>query len=230
MSRPIRMFEIIQILRQARVPMTAQAIADQLEVSKRTAYRDIAALQAMRVPIDGAAGIGYILRSGFDLPPINFGSEEIEAIIVGLALLRRTGDAGLQRAAERVANKIRAVLHEPQEVAFDGPSLQVSAWSPIPPSMVDVSALRRAIREERKVSLVYQDADGVHSTRTVLPIAIVYYIGSIVLAAWCELRGDFRHFRIDRILAVTPTAAQFVGQGDSLRNEWRESEDGRQAP
>ncbi len=224
MSRPIRMFEIIQMLRQARAPTTAQAIADQLEVSKRTAYRDIAALQAMRVPIDGAAGVGYILRSGFDLPPINFGSEEIEAIIVGLALLRRTGDAGLQKAAERVANKIRAVLPDPQDVSFEVPPLRVSAWHQVPSSTADVSVLRKAIRDERKVLLVYEDADGVRSTRTVLPIAIVYYIGSIVLAAWCELRDDFRHFRIDRILSAQPRPDRFVGQGDGLRHDWCEIE------
>ena len=221
MSRPIRMFEIIQILRQATGPMTALAIADRLEISKRTVYRDIAALQAMRVPIDGAAGVGYILRSGFNLPPINFGSDEVEAIIVGLALLRRTGDAGLQKAAARVADKIRAVLPDAEDAPFDDPSLRVSAWTAIPPATVDVGTLREAVRQERKVLLVYRDADGARSSRTVLPIAVIYYIDAIVLAAWCELRCGFRHFRIDRILAAEPCAARFLGQGDSLRHDWQ---------
>ena len=110
MSRSDRMFEIIQLLRRAEKPMTAQALADALEVVPRTIYRDIAVLQGMRVPIEGEAGIGYVMRRGFDLPPLMFTAEEVEAIVVGLALLRRTGDLGLQAAAGRVSGKIAEVL------------------------------------------------------------------------------------------------------------------------
>src|ERR1700687_1998827 len=110
MSRSNRMFEIIQLLRSAHGPMTSNELAEPCEVAPRTIYRDIASLQAMRVPIAGEAGIGYVMRAGFDLPPLMFTTEEVEAIVVGLALLQRTGDVGLQGAAETIGAKIAAVL------------------------------------------------------------------------------------------------------------------------
>ncbi|NNJ69003.1 MAG: HTH domain-containing protein, partial [Boseongicola sp.] len=102
MQRITRMFEVIQLLRAARGPLSAEALAETLEVSKRTIYRDVAALQAMRVPIEGEAGVGYIMRRGYDLPPLNFDLEEIEALRVGLMMLGRTGDGSLERAASRI--------------------------------------------------------------------------------------------------------------------------------
>lgn len=222
MSRSIRMFEIIQLLRNAANPLTAQQIGDALEVSKRTAYRDIASLKAMRVPIDGEAGIGYIMRPGFDLPPIAFGSDEIEAIVVGLALLARTGDTGLQMAARRVAKKIDDVLPQESKGNFTRDSLHVSGWHAVPSSMIKLGPLRRAIREEEKLQLIYTDAEGNKSTRKILPLAMVYYIEAIIIAAWCELRSDFRHFRIDRMIECTPTGEYFSEEGSQLRQSLQE--------
>src|SRR5215470_19763004 len=128
MGRSNRMFEVIQVLRAARKPLTAQEIAERLEVNKRTIYRDIAALQAMRIPIEGEAGVGYVMRRGFDLPPLMFDADEVEAIVVGLALLRRTGDAGLQMAAESVAAKIADVLPIEAGQAMRRNALTVSGW------------------------------------------------------------------------------------------------------
>ncbi len=221
LSRSLRMYEIIQLLRSARGPMTAQAISEALEVSKRTAYRDIAALQSMRVPIDGEAGVGYIMRPGFDLPPMAFSSEEIEAIIVGLALLRRTGDTGLLRAARQVAKKISDVVPSQAKAHFDKKTLHVSGWNAIPSSDIKINRLRRAIRDEEKLNLSYTDLEDNYTQRTILPLAIVYYTDAIILAAWCELRVDFRHFRIDRSQAFEPTGEFFCDRGDNLRKKWQ---------
>ena len=225
MSRSLRMYEVIQLLRSASAPMTAQAIGDALEVSKRTAYRDIAALQSMRVPIDGEAGIGYIMRPGFDLPPLAFSSEEIEAIVVGLALLRRTGDTGLQRAAQQVANKINEVIPNEDKTQFNTETLHVSGWNAIPSSTIEINRLRRAIRDEKKLKLAYIDAENNHTRRIIWPLAIVYYIDVIILAAWCELRSDFRHFRIDRSQEFKQTTENFRDKGNQLRRSWRAQHD-----
>lgn len=216
MSRSTRMFEIIQTLRSAKRPMTAETIARQLEVTKRTVYRDIAALQARRVPIEGEAGIGYIMRPGFDLPPLMFTSEEVEAIVVGLALLRRSGDAGLERAAQQVSAKIAAVLP-------DGPAqvpLHVSGWNRIPAPSTDLRDLRRAIREEEKLRLAYLDLKDQRTHRVVQPISLLYHVDALVLAGWCELREAFRHFRVDRIEQCEPTGEHFTGRGNGLREAW----------
>lgn len=213
MGRSTRMFEIIQILRNASQPKTAQQIAEELEVTKRTIYRDIAALQAMRVPIEGEAGIGYIMRPGFDLPPINFNVEEAEAITVGLALIARTGDKGLNRAARSAAQKLTEVTQLSQTVF-------AATWGVEEPEAIDLSVVRQAIREERKLCIDYRNADGISSNRIIWPIAIAYHTDAVVIAAWCELRNDIRHFRPDRVSAFAEVNDCFAGQGDKLRREW----------
>jgi predicted DNA-binding transcriptional regulator YafY len=219
MRRASRLFEIIQLLRCARAPTAAHAIATALEVNKRTIYRDIAALQSMRVPIEGEAGVGYVMRAGFDLPPLMFTADEIEAIAVGLSLLGRTGDAGLQAAASGVTSKLADVLPGRPGRIEELP-LHVSQWSAIPPSGADCRTIREAIRDERKLRLHYCDAGDRETARTVCPIALVYYVDSVLLAAWCELRGDYRHFRIDRLKACARTNVLFPGEGRRLRAEW----------
>jgi predicted DNA-binding transcriptional regulator YafY len=219
MGRSNRMFEVIQVLRAARRPLTAHALAERLEVTKRTIYRDIAALQAMRIPIEGEAGIGYVMRRGFDLPPLMFDADEVEAIVVGLAMLQRTGDKGLLTAAATVGAKIAEVLPEGAGRSISDTALQVSKWGAATPG-IDMKALRRAIRDERKLKFGYRDAGDQVTRRTVKPIAIIYYVEVAVLAAWCELRGGFRHFRVDRIDALKPLAERFGGEGETLRKAW----------
>lgn len=213
MGRSVRMFEIIQLLRSANTPRTAQFIADALEVTKRTVYRDIAALQSLRVPIEGEAGVGYVMRRGFDLPPINFDVEEAEAITVGLALINRTGDKGLKRAAWRAAQKLA-------DATPLSTTLFASSWGTEEPTTVDLSVVRAAIRDEQKLKIGYATPDGATSDRVILPIAIAYHSEVIVLAAWCELRADFRHFRPDRISRYTLLEDTFAGKGDALRQDW----------
>jgi predicted DNA-binding transcriptional regulator YafY len=223
-DRSQRLFEIIQILRRASAPVSARALAQSLEVATRTIYRDIVTLQATGVPIVGEAGVGYVMRAGYDLPPLMFGADEIEAIVVGLSLLGRTGDAGLQDAAERVARKIADVLPDDAGRALEATPLLVSRWHAVPPAGADYRMMRRAIREEAKLRLRYRDADARETERTVRPIALVYYVDNVLLAAWCEMRSDFRHFRVDRIAACAQTGAHFRGEGIALRTRWQAAE------
>jgi predicted DNA-binding transcriptional regulator YafY len=167
MPRSARLFEIIQLLRRA----DAHAIAEVLEVTKRTVYRDMTALQAMRLPIKGEAGIGYVMRSGFDLPPLMFTHDEVEAIVVGLALLGRAGDAGLEQSAKSVVAKISEVL--PEGVPHVAP-LHVSRWNVIPASTVQPSTLRRYIREDAELHIEYVNQDGQSTCRDIKPLALVY--------------------------------------------------------
>lgn len=219
MPRTDRLFEIIQILRASKRPLTADAMAERLEVSTRTIYRDIATLQMMQTPIEGEAGIGYVMRRGYDLPPLNFDQEEIEALRVGLLLLARTGDSHLEKAASRIFQKVDA-LHGPADW------LQVSPWgAPMDDpdrGCVSISSLRSAIRNESKLRILYRDETGNETRRVVKPFALSYRSSCILLAGWCELRGGLRHFRTDRIYKCEPLDEGFAGEGEILRRLWLE--------
>src|SRR4051812_13028012 len=163
--RADRLFEIIQILRGATGPLTAAALARKLEVTVRTVYRDVAALQAQRVPIEGAAGVGYVLRPGFDMPPLMLTVEEIEAIATGARLLRRIRDPKLNEAAERVLAKVAALLPGALRPQIEAAPLYISDGSAVAPQGIDPSEVRRAIRERRKLRISYRDAFGRVSER-----------------------------------------------------------------
>jgi predicted DNA-binding transcriptional regulator YafY len=215
-----RLFEIIQILRLAPRPITAAQIADRLEVTPRSIYRDIVALQAMRVPIEGGRGIGYILRPGFDLPPLMFSIEETEAIVLALALLQRTGDSALRKAAETVSDKIAGAMPPPlrQVLSTDA----IYAWGSVMPEPggIDLAVVRAAIRDEQKLHITYTDEQNRATERTVRPIALIYYSAHSVMVAWCELRDGLRNFRADRVTKGMALASRFTGEGDRLRKLW----------
>ncbi len=222
MRRTSRLFELIQILRAATRPMTADEMAQKLEVSVRTIYRDIAALQAMRTPIEGESGVGYVLRRGYDLPPLNFDLEEIEALRVGLSMLARTGDSALNRAAIRICEKIED-LHGPADwlvVSPHGAPRDDACWDSVP-----ISVLRDAIRSAQKLEITYRNLAEVETVRTVRPLALVYYQDCVLLAAWCELRKGFRHFRTDRLWGCTTLDVSFAADAPTLRSLWAEQED-----
>lgn len=219
MNRSTRLFDIIQILRAASGPVTSRRLAEELEVTQRTIYRDVAALQGMRVPIEGAAGIGYVMRAGYDLPPLMFSSDELEALYVGMALLHRTGDPGLERAARRAAEKIACAL--PETVAHV--PLRVSGWNRIPKVGVDAQVLRDHIRDTAELRITYVDLQDKRTEREIKPVALTYYIDAVVLAAWCGLRQDFRSFRIDRIAEMAPTGGHFRAEAAQLRRTWAET-------
>jgi predicted DNA-binding transcriptional regulator YafY len=219
MRKASRLFEIIQILRLAKGPVTAAVIAERLEVTVRSVYRDIVALQAIRVPIEGGRGIGYILRPGFDLPPLMFSIEEMEAIVLSLALLERTGDGELKQAAARVGRKIAGAVPPPLRQAMDARALY--AWGSTAPSpTVDLALVRRAIRDEEKLDIAYRDEFGRTTQRIIQPIALIYYSQTANVVAWCELRQAIRNFRSDRIEVYEAAGQFFKGDGERLRQLW----------
>src|SRR5260370_1445084 len=171
MRRADRLFDIIQRLRAAPRALTAAALADALEVTTRTIYRDVASLQASRVPIEGAPGIGYVLRRGFDLPPLMFTSDEIDAIAVGARHVRRLRDRKLQQAADSVLAKVREPPPERRRGYLAGPPFYVSEGSAPPVTGIDLAEIRSAIHEARKMAIDYRDDRGRETHRTIWPIA-----------------------------------------------------------
>jgi predicted DNA-binding transcriptional regulator YafY len=220
MRRADRLFDIIRVLRAARRPVTAAALAAELEVTARTVYRDIATLQARRVPIEGAAGLGYVLRPGFDLPPLMFTAEELEAVALGARLVRRVRDAKLQAAADSVLTKVLGVLPDALRPQLDAPPFYVSDGSAQPAEGVDLAAARRAIRETRKMRIAYLDRNGLRSERIIWPIAMAYYVDVTLIGAWCELRTDYRNFRVDRIATAEVLDERFPADNGRLFAEW----------
>jgi predicted DNA-binding transcriptional regulator YafY len=220
MRRADRLFDIIQTLRTAPRPVTAAALAARLEVTVRTVYRDIVALQASRVPIEGAPGLGYVLRRGYDLPPLMFTREEIDAIAIGVRLLRRLRDAKLQDAAESVLGKLAAVVPQELQSQLVAAPVYVSDGSAPAVAGIDLAQLRHAIHESRKLAIAYTDEAGRPTERTIWPIAMAYYVDVTLVGAWCELRNGFRHFRVDRILRSRVLDERFSDDGGRLTAEW----------
>jgi predicted DNA-binding transcriptional regulator YafY len=207
MRRADRLFEIIQRLRHNRVVRAAD-LAGHLEVSERTIYRDIGSLVSSGVPIDGEAGVGYILRPGFDLPPLMFNENEVEALLLGARIVQSRADPELAGAAGSAMDKIRAVSPQAVRQQLD----LVRLWAPVPahvPIAIDQAALRHAIRDQRKVRFTYQGLDGRSSERVVRPLIMAFYGPVWLLAAWCELRNGFRSFRIDRMSAFVALEERF---------------------
>jgi predicted DNA-binding transcriptional regulator YafY len=201
--RADRLFDILRILRAASQPVTAAAIADELEVATRTVYRDVVTLQARRIPIEGAAGIGYILRRGFDLPPLMFTEDEAEAIAVGVQMLARTGDPGLQKAAKSVLSKVTLVVPDPLRDYLNAAPIYVSkSGAPVPVRRNLPETIRHAVRERRKMRIAYKGGDGRRTVRVIQPFAVAYYVEATLVCAWCELRNDVRHFRTDRVVSA----------------------------
>jgi predicted DNA-binding transcriptional regulator YafY len=220
MRRADRLFDIIQVLRTQSGPITARALAERLEVTIRTIYRDIATLQARRIPIEGEAGVGYVLRQGFDLPPLMFTIEEIEAIAVGVQMLSRTGDPGLQSAAETVLSKVSVALPDLLGQHLASPPFFVSRHGAPRPPVADLSSIRTAIRDECKLCITYRDTKGERTNRVIWPIAVAYYVEATLVGAWCELRQDFRHFRADRIEAIALMEDRFPVGRRNLFEQW----------
>ncbi|UJW76277.1 helix-turn-helix transcriptional regulator [Rhizobium sp. SL42] len=220
MRKASRLFEIIQILKLSRAAVTAQSIADQLEVTMRSIYRDIAALQAMRVPIEGERGLGYILRPGFDLPPLMFTVEETEAIVLGLQMLERSGDTSLRRSAESVNRKIAGAVPEPLRQSLQSATLYAWGSPPQMPKDFELEQVRTAIRNEQVLRIDYRDDRGEASRRMIKPLALIYYAQSVNLVAWCELRQAIRNFRSERIIECKTQDRFFKGEGDRLRAIW----------
>ena len=200
MRRADRLFQIIQILRRSNGGVvTAHDLAEELEVSKRTIYRYMVDLQSQRVPIEGEAGLGYMLRSGYELPPLMFNEEELEALILGARITQSWGDEGLSKAAEDVLNKIETVLPERMKSIINDNYIFAPSSSWQVEVDVDLAQVRRSIRNRRKVSFDYKNQLNDSSNRIIWPLAMIFYGQVWNILGWCELRKDFRAFRPDRM-------------------------------
>lgn len=220
MRRADRLFEIIEILRRAKGPISAQVIGEELEVVKRTVYRDIAALIAQGVPIQGEAGVGYILESGFHMPPLMLTSDEIEAAILGAQWVSTRGEPELALAAEKLLKKIETVSPDRYETSFLEPSVSVAPVAS-PKEVLPAHQIRKAIKQRFKILLTYSDGRDAQTQRIIWPILLGYRDSGRIIAAWCELREGFRYFRTERIVSGEILATKIPRRMDLLRAEWR---------
>lgn len=218
MSRAARLLDLIQALRGRRRPVTAADLAAELGVSIRTIYRDTATLTALGAPIEGEGGLGYVLKPGFFMPPLMLSADEVDAVILGLRFVSRRGDDALRLAARDALAKVAAVL--PTEVGNPATNgmLAGPSWAAEGSSL---AVIRQAMRTERKLKLTYIDKGGMPSERVIWPVAIGFFDTVEMIAAWCELRSDFRHFRIDRISSLEPTAMRYPKSRSVLLADWQ---------
>jgi predicted DNA-binding transcriptional regulator YafY len=221
MRRADRLFQIIQILRRSTRPVTAAALAEELEISKRTVYRDVAALIGQRVPIEGAAGLGYLLATDYDMPPLMLTSDEIEAVMLGAQWVAGRSDKILSNAARDVVAKIAAVVPERLRPFIVEPSVGAKPTIEEPEERVDTSMLRSAIRNGVKLRLRYRSEAGEETERTVWPVILGYAETNRLLVAWCELRQSFRHFRTDRIIEAQMLEERNGLRPGELRRRWQ---------
>jgi predicted DNA-binding transcriptional regulator YafY len=223
-SRAPRLLDLVQMLRRHRRPVSGRQLADELGISLRTLYRDIATLQGQGAPIEGEPGLGYVLRSGYLLPPLSFSEEEIEALGLGARWVAERGDKRLARAAADALAKIAAVVPEDLRDVPASSALLVGPGAPIAAGDAELTAMRQAIRNERKVEITCQDANGQETRRIIWPFAVGFFDRARVVVAWCELRAAVRIFRTDRIVALAVTADRYPERRHSLLKAWRAAE------
>lgn len=224
MSRAARLLDLLQLLRNRRQPITGPALARELGISIRTLYRDIATLQAQGADIEGEPGLGYVLRPGFTLPPLMFSADEIEAIVLGSRwVATRADDSRLSDSARQAMSKILAVLPTELRERAEATNLLVARIG-LEPAQVDAGQIRLAIRNERKLIVRYGDSGGAETERTIWPFMIGFFEKVRVVAAWCEMRQDFRSFRVDRITSLTVSEERYLRRRAVLLKEWRERE------
>lgn len=207
MRRAERLFRLVNEMR-ARGHCRADDLAHALEVSRRTVYRDIAHLQGSGLPIEGEAGVGYVLRPGFSLPSLTFTHEQLDALAVALSFAERVDDPGLAQAAREVRAKLQASLPEPElrrltEAPYFSFPRQTGAAD-------HAARLRAAIRQRRMVWLAYVDGAGERSERRLRPLAVLTFETGWMVSGWCELRRDFRSFRLDRIAGLEVLEERFA--------------------
>ena len=219
MRRADRLFQIVQILRNRRSSVTAKTLAERLEVSERTIYRDVQDLSLSGVPIEGEAGVGYMLRHSLDIPPLMFNEDEIQAIVLGARMVKTWGGTELARAAQRAIDKVEGVL--PENLRHLTTDSHVYAmpndFGDTPFDNLDV--LRTSINHKRGIRFDYRREDGTPSSRSVNPLALYFWGKVWTLTAWCHLRQDFRNFRIDRMANIVADEKPFHEQaGQTLQD------------
>jgi predicted DNA-binding transcriptional regulator YafY len=219
LSRAVRLLDLVQLLRRRRQPVRGEMLARELGISLRTLYRDIASLQAQGAPIEGEPGLGYVLRPGFTLPPLMFTEDEVEALMLGSHWVAENGDPRLAQAAMDVMAKVAAVAPPDRRAQFDNPSLLIVTRRK--EQLTTMAPIRDAIRRERKLEIDYRDAGSAATHRTIWPFAVGFFEAASIVVAWCELRNDYRHFRIDRIAGLVETAARYPKRRTVMLKDWQ---------
>ncbi len=225
MDKTERLFAVMDALRRHRRPVTAQMLADEQNVSVRTLYRDIQALIGLGAPIDGEAGIGYMLKPGFFLPPLMFSPEELEALVLGAQWVGTQPDADLRAAANNALGKIATASPDDLRDRLANTGLWAATWSRGAEPLLGV--VREAMREEKTLHLLYADEAGAETQRPVWPLTLAYYDEKQIVGAWCMLRQDFRNFRVDRIRNATIGSEPFGKRRVILLKEWEAIWSGR---
>ncbi|MEM6382946.1 MAG: YafY family protein [Pseudomonadota bacterium] len=224
MRRADRLFQIVQLLRGGRL-VTAKKLADQLEVSERTIYRDIADLQGSGVPVEGEAGVGYLMREGFDLPPLMFTRDEIAALVAGARMVRAWGGLSMARSAEEALVKIGAVLPDNAKPAVETTAIFSPTYDFPQEQRRTLDVLDRAIDRSERLTVAYTDLKDVATQRTIRPLGLYFWGKVWTLLAWCELRDDFRAFRVDRIVDPVAEGSRFKPErGKQLIDFYRRME------
>ena len=221
MSRTSRLFQLMDALRAHRRPVTAAHLASELAVSVRTIYRDVQTLIELGAPLDGEAGLGYVLRAGFFLPPLMFAEDEIEALILGARWVQQQGDDALAKAAAAALAKIATATPKDLREKMAESSLWVPSYAAEPSNETALGFIRAAIRYEHKLLIDYTDESGTCTQRLIWPIALAFFERKRVVAGWCELRSGFRHFRTDRIATSTLIAECYPQRRSALLKAWR---------
>ena len=220
MSRAARLLDLLQALRNRSTPVSGQDLARELGISIRTLYRDIATLQGQGADIQGEPGLGYVLRPGFTLPPLMFSADEIEALVLGSRwVAARSSDSRLSSSARQALSKITSVLPADLRDRVEATNLLVPQSANA--DSIDAAEIRLAIRDERKTTIGYRSLDNVVSKRTIWPFLIGFFEETRVVAGWCELRQDYRHFRVDRIETVERLAERYPRRRAAMLREWR---------
>jgi predicted DNA-binding transcriptional regulator YafY len=222
MSRSSRLFLLMDALRGHRRPVTAAALAEKLDVSERTIYRDIQTLAALGAPVTGEAGVGYMLRAGVFLPPLMFNADELEALVLGARWVGQQGDDALAQAAANALAKIATASPRDLRDTMADTSLWVPVERGARVSEAFMQPVREAIRHGHMLRIGYRDGGGKTSQRVVWPFALAFFEGARMLAAWCELRSAFRHFRIDRIAEAASDGPLYPAQRQELFKRWKE--------
>lgn len=223
MRRTERLFQIIQILRTNRTPVTGRRLADELEISIRTLYRDMAELIAQRVPVTGEAGMGYVLDEGYDMPPLMLTADELEAAALGAAWVASEADPSLARAAKDLISKLSlAIPKELQPVILHASSKIITPQSSVL-ERFDNGLLRHAIRERFRIQLTYTDRDGGTTDRIVWPLLIAFLDRNRYLVAWCETRMDYRHFKTDRVQELKVLGEKYPERRAILIKGWEDA-------
>ncbi|PFH09847.1 putative DNA-binding transcriptional regulator YafY [Collimonas sp. PA-H2] len=220
-SRTGRLFMLMDALRGHRRPVTAARLAEQLGVSVRTIYRDVQTLVELGAPLEGEAGLGYVLRSGFFLPPLMFSEDELEALVLGARWVQRQGDADLALAAANALSKIASAAPADLRDSMADMGLLAASYQQEAVDNTALGPIREAIRRQHKINIRYSDERGSATERLIWPIALAFFEGKRLVIGWCELRSGFRHFRCDRIKLLTLTKLRYPEHRSVLLQSWR---------